>query len=559
MTSLARRLNQGLARLAAMRPRSAGLGVGLLVALLALAAFLPAFTTLPPVDRDEARFAQASKQMTETGDLVDIRFQNGPRYKKPVGIYWLQTAAAEVTGGPQARLIWHYRLPSLIAAVLAAVLTAAIAAGFGGAAAGLAAGIPMAGMFLLGVEAHLATTDAVLLLTVLAAQWVLAPLYRMARAQEFTPPPPLGWGRVAVFWGSLALGTLVKGPIGPGVVALTVLALAVGHRRWRWLGALRPGPGLILFAALVLPWFLAITWRSGLGFWQAALGHDLLGKVAEAQESHGAPPGSYLVALWLTFQPAAIALGLTLPAIWAARRRPGITFAMAWAIPGWLIFEAASTKLVHYVLPFYPALALAMALVWAESAARPLAGSRRVVFYILAALPVLMLAAVGGYVISLGSWPVLPLLLGFAAIGVGLVFAHAALRAGLPLAALIGLWLTGAGVTGGVLASIAATPALWPAKAIVALLPSDPACKRITLYESGYGEPSLIFLAPGPVVSLSPAQAAAKLATDRCSAAVVPDAKSTVMLGAKRLGTVTGLDLGTGRWVDLAVFGPARK
>ncbi|MDA3888915.1 MAG: hypothetical protein PF443_08985 [Allgaiera sp.] len=54
MTSLARRLNQGLARLAAMRPRSAGLGVGLLVALLALAAFLPAFTTLPPVDRDEA-------------------------------------------------------------------------------------------------------------------------------------------------------------------------------------------------------------------------------------------------------------------------------------------------------------------------------------------------------------------------------------------------------------------------------------------------------------------------------------------------------------------------
>jgi len=93
----------------------------------------------------------------------------------------------------------------------------------------------------------------------------------------------------------------------------------------------------------------------------------------------------------------------------------------------------------------------------------------------------------------------------------------------------------------------------------VALLPSDPACKRITLYESGYGEPSLIFLAPGPVVSLSPAQAAAKLATDRCSAAVVPDAKSTVMLGAKRLGTVTGLDLGTGRWVDLAVFGPARK
>ncbi|GHE03331.1 hypothetical protein U879_19690 [Defluviimonas sp. 20V17] len=559
MTSFARRLNLALARLAASRPRSAGLGVGLLVALLALAAFLPAFTSLPPVDRDEARFAQASKQMAETGDLVDIRFQDRPRYKKPVGIYWLQSAAVEASGGLQTLQIWHYRLPSLLAAVLAAVLTASIAAGFGGATAGLAAGIPMAGMFLLGVEAHLATTDAVLLLTVLAAQWVLAPLYRVAREQGFAPPPPLGWGRVALFWGAVAFGTLVKGPIGPGVVALTVLALALGHRRWRWLGALRPKAGLVLFAALVLPWFLAITWRSGLGFWQAAVGHDLLGKVAEAQESHGAPPGSYLAALWLTFQPAAIALGLTLPAIWAARRRPGVTFAMAWAIPGWLIFEAASTKLVHYVLPFYPALALAMALVWAESAARPLAGARRVWFYVLAVLPVLMLAVAGGYVISMGGRPVLPLVLGLAAVAAGLGLAHAALRAGLPLAALVGLWLTGAGVTGGILSSVAATPALWPAKAIVALLPVEPSCRRITLYESGYGEPSLVFLAPGPVVSLAPAQAAAKLAKDRCSAAVVPDAKATAMLGAKRLGTVTGLDLGTGRPVDLAVFGPGRK
>ena len=57
--------------------------------------FLPGFFTIPAIDRDEARFAQATKQMVETGDFVDIRFQDDVRYKKPVGIYWLQAAAVE--------------------------------------------------------------------------------------------------------------------------------------------------------------------------------------------------------------------------------------------------------------------------------------------------------------------------------------------------------------------------------------------------------------------------------------------------------------------------------
>ena len=57
--------------------------------------FLPGFFNIPPVDRDETRFAQATKQMVETGDYVDIRFQDDVRYKKPVGIYWLQAVAVK--------------------------------------------------------------------------------------------------------------------------------------------------------------------------------------------------------------------------------------------------------------------------------------------------------------------------------------------------------------------------------------------------------------------------------------------------------------------------------
>src|SRR2546423_1565970 len=95
--------------------------------LVSFLAFLPGFFAIPPIDRDEARFAQATKQMIETGDYVDIRFQDEVRYKKPVGIYWLQVGAVKAGQAlcvPQAlTTIWLYRIPSLIGALAAVLLT----------------------------------------------------------------------------------------------------------------------------------------------------------------------------------------------------------------------------------------------------------------------------------------------------------------------------------------------------------------------------------------------------------------------------------------------------
>src|SRR5882757_6543136 len=66
---------------------------------MSLIAFLPGFFNIPPVDRDEARFAQATKQMIESREYIDIRFQDEVRYKKPVGIYWLQAAVVKTAAG----------------------------------------------------------------------------------------------------------------------------------------------------------------------------------------------------------------------------------------------------------------------------------------------------------------------------------------------------------------------------------------------------------------------------------------------------------------------------
>ena len=79
--------------------------------LVAVLAHLPGLFSIPAMDRDEARYAQASRQMMETGDYVDIRFQGDPRHVKPSGIYWLQVITTQPFGGEDAPIGAH-RLPS---------------------------------------------------------------------------------------------------------------------------------------------------------------------------------------------------------------------------------------------------------------------------------------------------------------------------------------------------------------------------------------------------------------------------------------------------------------
>src|ERR1700752_3888523 len=134
-----------------------------ILALVSLILFLPGFFQIPPVDRDEAYFAQATKQMIETGDYVDIRYQDDVRYRKPVGIYWLQAAGvntASALGGPNALgKIWLYRVPSLIGAVGAVLGTYWCALAFVSRRGAVLAALMMMSSALLGVEARLAKTD----------------------------------------------------------------------------------------------------------------------------------------------------------------------------------------------------------------------------------------------------------------------------------------------------------------------------------------------------------------------------------------------------------------
>src|SRR3954468_19285118 len=321
--------------------------------------FLPGFVNIPPIDRDETRFAQATKQMVETGDYVDIRFQDDVRYKKPVGIYWLQSAVVETAsklGLQRAQIrIWIYRIPSLIAAIGAVLMTYWTALGFVTRRGAVLAALIMCSSVLLGAEARLAKTDAVLLLTVIAAMGAMSRVYLSWQRGEDPAHPPWSWP--IIFWTALAGGILIKGPLILMFVALTIGTLAILDRTAVWLWRLRPVWGLTWLLVLVLPWFIAIFWRAGDTFFVDSLGGDMLSKIA-AQESHGAPPGTYLLLFWVTFWPGAPLAGLAAPAVWRARREPGAQYLLAWLLPSWIVFELVLTKLPHYVLPLYPAIAI---------------------------------------------------------------------------------------------------------------------------------------------------------------------------------------------------------
>lgn len=328
----------------------------------ALLCFLQGINALSPSNRDESRFAQATKQMFETGNFIDIRYQDAARYRKPIGIYWLQAASvgiAQELGIKDARnRIVFYRIPSLLAAIGSVLMTYWTALAFMRRRYAFFAAAIMAGSLILGVEARMGTIDASLLLTALSAQGALARFYLFR--EKLTPPQQ--WKLAAIFWTAFGCAILLKGPIVPIILTLTVVALAIADRSVGWLARLKFIPGLLWTFLIVLPWFIAIYIKSNGAFFHTSVGTDLLGKVTRGAEGHGAPPGYFFLLYWFFLFPAAQLSWLAVPYSWRNRADPAVRFLLAWLVPSWLMFEIITTKLPHYILPVLPAAAILIAL-----------------------------------------------------------------------------------------------------------------------------------------------------------------------------------------------------
>lgn len=354
--------------------------------------------------------------MYESGDLVVPRVQDRPRLNKPPLIYWLQCASIAVFGDREGQYsnanIWVFRLPSVLCAIGSVLLTWRLGLSMFDPRAAVLAAAMLAVCPMVVWDAHQARADQLLLLTTTATMlglWKVWASSRGARtrrerdrardaqrASETSPPTQsstpfsLATARGSLFWGSLALGILAKGPITPMIAGLTALALCMTTRRWRWVLSIRSLAGVVIMLAIVAPWVYAVGERVGWGTYVNTIFDETLGRSGAAKEGHWGPPGYHLVLLVVLFWPGVLLTGAafvralklirrTNPECQRAgsshsqnirannpkppRSRSGFVprpelFLLAWIVPSWVVFELIATKLPHYTMPMYPAIAL---------------------------------------------------------------------------------------------------------------------------------------------------------------------------------------------------------
>ena len=532
-----------------------------LYALLALVT-MTVFTgqhMVPPMDRDESRFAQASRQMLQSGDYVTIRFQDELRAKKPAGIYWLQSASAALLGDAD---IASYRFVNLLALLVSIFMLYHIGLRLYAPATALAASAAFASGFLVLAEAHLAKTDTVLMLLVMVQQWALMRIY--LDRDKTTAKPSAHW---IFFWTALAAGILVKGPIAPAIAILTIAVLIVWHRGAGWVRPLRLGRGLILMAVICLPWAILVTIATNGAFLDIAVTGDFLAKVQSGQESHGAPPFTYLALFGVLLWPASLLLPSALLHIKAMLAQDSTRFLLAWLVPFWVMIELIPTKLPHYPLPVVPAAVLL--LLWSVDRVVTLSPLRQKFYlagqYVLLALGVGLVAAVMAGAVMFGGQS-MRLAVGLAVIallfaGLAVWQGHRWIQIG-EYRHLMGLFTAGILVHFVIFAGVVPQLSRIHIADAVAQNLASSGRQPTAIAAAGYHEPSLVFLLGRDVLLVDSREAALFLAEAPDGVALVEARQQTAFLDmARRLGLrlaapeqLSGYNMSKGQDVVILIY-----
>jgi 4-amino-4-deoxy-L-arabinose transferase-like glycosyltransferase len=424
----------------------------------------------------------------------------------------------------------------------------------------------LASSSLLVIEAHLAKTDAMLLATIMAAMLALARIYAAAREERES-------GGIAplVFWAALGVSALVKGPVGPMVVLLAVAALWITDwRAGRATGLMRrlkPLVGVPLAVAIFAPWLIAIMTATGGSFVGDAVKSDLLPKLISGQESHGFPPGYFLLLLTGTMWPGSLFVWHGIVWAWQNRWEWPVKFCVAWALPSWIVFELVPTKLPHYVLPLYPALALLAAragFALAEGGIpRVSKWDSRLALGAFAGIAV----AIGGGLVAIPmaldgrfSWAALiPFAVALALAAYVLVQCHHARIVPALAAAIIGAVFIFGPAGQWVLPGV---EALWLSRSVDRLVEARVGDKVPVVAASGYHEPSLVFMLGRQTKLIGPEAIATAMRSDPSLLALIgadKEARFRKTLGddaarLKALGTARGFNYSRGDWVTLTLY-----
>ncbi len=337
--------------------------------------------SLPLIDRDEPRFAEATREMIQRGDYIVPYFNNNIRFDKPPLTYWAQAASYKIFGEND----FAARFPSTIAAALIALTLLAWGARIGGDRVGWWAAIIFTVSLQTFVHAKAAVADMWLVLFMTLAYWAD---YELTCGQKTSNPPAQGFGVAGaqrptstvqwnwwlVFYLSLALAFLAKGPIG-WVPLLTVGWINVSRRPFRLIA------GVLLMLGVVAIWAVPALIRTHGEFFSVGIGRHVIGRSIGAMEGHGANSLSvyllllpfYFITVFLSMFPWSLKFPWLVRKLWRNKVGRGYSgrdridnYLLVRAGIIFLIFTLIKTKLPHYTLPAFPLLALLLARHWSQ-------------------------------------------------------------------------------------------------------------------------------------------------------------------------------------------------
>jgi 4-amino-4-deoxy-L-arabinose transferase-like glycosyltransferase len=344
--------------------------------------------SLPLIDRDEPRFAEASRELIGRGNYIVPYFNSQLRLDKPPLTYWAQVSSYRVFGEND----FAARFPSAIAAALTALLISVWGRRMGGEKLGWWAAIIFTLALQTFVHAKAAVADMWLVLFMTLAHWAGYELFQrpMSNAQRPTlyqgaavsrPPWAIWKSPFLVFYLALALGFLAKGPIG-WTPLLTVCAVIIYTRDWQTVRRFRFIGGFLLTLALVALWGVPALIQTRGEFFTVGIEKHVVSRSFTTLEGHGASSLGmyvlllpfYFVTVFISFFPWSIKLPWLIRKLcWDREARtdaPGYsgssldTYLLAGIAIIFVIFTLVSTKLPHYTLPAFPLLALLLARHW---------------------------------------------------------------------------------------------------------------------------------------------------------------------------------------------------
>ena len=335
-------------------------GERLLLILLLLATFLLVFEPgrVPLFEPDEGRYGEIPREMLATGDWVTPRLDGVLYFEKPPLYYWSVAASMALLGPTELAV----RLPGKLSAAGMVLLAAAFARRRWGTRAGLLSGLVLASSLLVVALARIAIIDPMVSLALSGAAFAFAAFAEADADGDAARARRALYG----FHVACAAAVLLKGLIGVVLPGGAVVFWTLLTGRWRTLARVfAPGP-ILVFLALAVPWHVAMARRHP-DFLQFYFVHEHFERFATTEHHREGPIVYFVPVLLAGFLPWTAFLGRlgeTWPGLsragWKARGTEGLLWMFSGLV--FAFFSVSRSKLIPYVLPIWPALAVLLAL-----------------------------------------------------------------------------------------------------------------------------------------------------------------------------------------------------